>query len=280
MPSGPGPRRPGRPVINRRAVMRTLPQPWQSLRSVDPERPDLDRPVPGRGVGARDPDRLPQVRAFDDVEAGDLFLRLGEWAVGDEKFTIARAYRGGVPRRLQVAPLQVHTARDGVFQPGRQQRPSFPAHFGVVLSGFVNVVEQQELHAGSLRGLARALSCRASRPARDDDHDPAPPALALPARARRAPPPAPGSRRPVAAPRVARQDLGSRLGPLGLVQLVSVVRVHDRRPFVYFALSPRRRIPSPAMDTTRSEIFSGSRSRGMRLSGRSYCMVAATMRFL
>src|SRR6266576_2519833 len=48
----------------------------------------------------------------------------------------------------------------------------------------------------SLRGPARTSSCGASRPARDDDHDPAP------------------------------------LGPLGLVQLVSVVRVHDGRPFV------------------------------------------------
>src|ERR1700751_3805254 len=106
----------------------------------------------------------------------------------------------------------------------------------------------------SLRGLVRLSLCRASRPARDDDHDPAPPALALTARARRAPPPAPGSRRPVAAPRVARQNLGARLGPLGLVQLVFVVRVHDRRPFVYFALSSRRRIPPLAMDTNRSEI--------------------------
>src|ERR1700745_1064688 len=147
MPSGPGPRRPGRPVINRRAVMRTLPQPWQSLRSVDPERPDLNRPVPGRGVGARDPDRLPRARAVDDVEAGDLFLRLGEWAVGDENFTIARAYRAGVPRRLQVVPLQVHTARDGVFEPGRQQRLVLCFFLGAHISGFVNVVEQHELHA-------------------------------------------------------------------------------------------------------------------------------------
>jgi len=71
-------------------------------------------------VGARDLDGLAQVRAFDDVEAGDLLLRLGERAVGEEDLTIARAYRRGVPRRLQVTPLQVHAARDGVFQPGRQ----------------------------------------------------------------------------------------------------------------------------------------------------------------
>src|ERR1700745_2142548 len=106
----------------------------------------------------------------------------------------------------------------------------------------------------SLRGLVRLSSCRASRAARDDDHDPAPPVLWLAGPARRPPPPGPGTRRPVAAPRVARQDLGARLGPLGLVQLVSVVRVHDRRPFVYFALSSRRRIPPLATDTNRSEI--------------------------
>src|SRR5207249_5811098 len=86
----------------------------------------------------------------------------------------------------------------------------------------------------SLHGPARASSCGASRPARDDDHDPATPARTRRATAltRRAPAPAPGSRRPAAAPRVARHDLGARLGPLGLVQLVSVVRVHDGRPFV------------------------------------------------
>src|SRR5881396_2904172 len=86
----------------------------------------------------------------------------------------------------------------------------------------------------SLRGSVRAVSCGTSRPARDDDHDPAPPALTrrTPALTRRAPAPAPGSRRPAAAPRVARQDVGARPGPLGLVQLVSVVRVHDGRPFV------------------------------------------------
>src|SRR6266568_2501279 len=83
----------------------------------------------------------------------------------------------------------------------------------------------------SLRGPVRAVSCGTSRPARDDDHDPAPPALTrrTPALARRTPAPASGIRRPAAAPRVARQDLGARLGPLGLVQLVSVVRVHDGR---------------------------------------------------
>src|SRR5262245_44056469 len=79
----------------------------------------------------------------------------------------------------------------------------------------------------SLRGPARALSCGASRRARDDDHDAAPQASA-----RSAPPPAPGSRCPAAALCVAHQDLGARLGPLGLVQLVSVARVHDGRPFV------------------------------------------------
>jgi hypothetical protein len=47
-------------------------------------------------VGARDLDGLAQVRAFDDVEAGDLLLRLGERAVGEEDLTIARAYRRGV----------------------------------------------------------------------------------------------------------------------------------------------------------------------------------------
>src|SRR6266581_4299710 len=93
------------------------------------ERPDLNGAVPGRGVRARDPEGLLQVRAFDDVEAGDLLLRLGERAVGDEKLTVARAYRRGVPRRLQVIPLQVHAAGDGVVQPGRQQRLVFPALF-------------------------------------------------------------------------------------------------------------------------------------------------------
>ena len=111
------------------------------------ERPDLDRAVPHGGVRARDPERLLQVRAFDDVEAGDLLFRLGERAVGDEKLAIARAYRRGVPRRLQVTSLQVHAARDGVFQPGRQQRLVFPALLGVHLVGFVHVVQQQELHA-------------------------------------------------------------------------------------------------------------------------------------
>ena len=71
-------------------------------------------------MGARDLDGLAQVRAFDDVEAGDLLLRLGERAVGEEELTIAGAYRRRVLRRLQVVPLQVHAARDGVFQPGRQ----------------------------------------------------------------------------------------------------------------------------------------------------------------
>jgi len=79
--------------------------------------PDLDRAVPGRGVRACDPERLLQVRAFDDVEAGDLLFRLGERTVGDEQLTIARADRRRVPRRLQPAPLQVHAARDGVGQP-------------------------------------------------------------------------------------------------------------------------------------------------------------------
>src|SRR6202035_3308400 len=99
----------------------------------------------------------------------------------------------------------------------------------------------------SLRGPVRAVSYGASRPARDDDHDPASLAPAL-----RTPAPAPGiSRRPATAPRVGRQDLRTRLGPLGLVQLVSVVRVHDGRPFVgeVFAVSPRRRTVPPAMDT-------------------------------
>src|SRR5580692_7295651 len=96
----------------------------------------------------------------------------------------------------------------------------------------------------SLRGPARVSSYSASRPARDDDHDPAPPVPA-----RRVPASAPGSRRPAAAPRVTRQDLAACLGPLGLVQLVSVVRVHDRRPSVNVVLSPRRRTPPPAMDT-------------------------------
>jgi hypothetical protein len=91
---------------------------------------------------AGDPDRLLHVRAFDDVEAGDLLLRLGERAVGDEKITIARAYRRGGPGRLQLASLQVHAARDGVFQLGRQQRLVFPTLLGVHFIGFVNVVEQ------------------------------------------------------------------------------------------------------------------------------------------
>src|SRR6476469_8203623 len=60
------------------------------------ERADLDCAVPGGGVGARDLDGLAQVRAVDDVEAGDLLLRLGERAVGEEDLTIARAYRRGV----------------------------------------------------------------------------------------------------------------------------------------------------------------------------------------
>jgi hypothetical protein len=98
-------------------------------------------------VGARDLDGLAQVRAFDDVEAGDLLLRLGERAVGEEELTIARAYRRGVLRRLQVVPLQVHAARDGVFQPGRQERLVFLGLLGAPFSGFVSVVQQQELHA-------------------------------------------------------------------------------------------------------------------------------------
>src|SRR4029077_17980715 len=99
----------------------------------------------------------------------------------------------------------------------------------------------------SLHGLARAVSCGASRPARDDDHDPA-----TPAPARRTLAPAPGMTcRPATELRVGRQDLPTRLGPLGLVQLISVVRVHDGRPFVgeVFAVSPRRRTALPVMDT-------------------------------
>ena len=42
---------------------------------------------------ARDLDGLAQVRAFDDVDAGDLLLRLGERAVGEEKLTIARGVK-------------------------------------------------------------------------------------------------------------------------------------------------------------------------------------------
>src|SRR5690349_1696248 len=106
----------------------------------------------------------------------------------------------------------------------------------------------------SLRGPARTSSCGASLPARDDDHDPASPALARRtlALANRTPARAPGIRRPAAPQRVGRQDLGARPGPLGLVQVVCVVRVHGDRPFVgeVFALSPRRRTASPAMDTT------------------------------
>jgi hypothetical protein len=98
-------------------------------------------------VGARDLDGLAQVRAFDDVEAGDLLLRLGERAVGEEELTIARPNRRGVLRRLQVTPLQVHAARDGVFQPGRQERLVFLGLLGAPFSGFVSVVQQQELHA-------------------------------------------------------------------------------------------------------------------------------------
>jgi hypothetical protein len=49
----------------------------------------------------RDGDGLVQVGALDDLDAGDVFLRLGERTVGPQRPAVAHPHRDGLGRRPQ-----------------------------------------------------------------------------------------------------------------------------------------------------------------------------------
>jgi Pyridoxamine 5'-phosphate oxidase len=76
--------------------------PGRGLRRIDreldrfPERPHVDRAVPGDRVLGRHLDSLLQAGAFQDVKPADLLLGLGERAIGDQYLAAAHADRPGV----------------------------------------------------------------------------------------------------------------------------------------------------------------------------------------
>src|SRR5215213_9519495 len=58
-------------------------------------RPDLDCAARGTGDLRRPLDGLVKVRGLDHVEAAELFLRLGERTVGDERLPVSHAHARG-----------------------------------------------------------------------------------------------------------------------------------------------------------------------------------------
>src|SRR5215468_191059 len=62
-----------------------------------PDRPHLDRPLPGVWDLGGDLEGLIEVGAFDQVVPADLFLCLGERAVADHHVTAADLHGGGGP---------------------------------------------------------------------------------------------------------------------------------------------------------------------------------------
>src|SRR5260370_7893603 len=65
---------------------------------------------------------LGQAGTGEDVQAGHLFLGLGERSVGDQRLPVAHADRPGPGGRLQPAPRQLHAPRLCLFVP----RPPAP----------------------------------------------------------------------------------------------------------------------------------------------------------
>src|SRR5215211_5825227 len=75
-----------------------------------PERADLDAPEAGRWHLGGDPDRLVEIARFDQVEAAQLFPRLGEGTVGDRQLAVADPDRRGRLHRFQRRRGDVVTA--------------------------------------------------------------------------------------------------------------------------------------------------------------------------
>src|SRR5215207_7195644 len=131
-------------------------RPWRSppgLRlSSLPERPHLDRPVPGDGVPGRHLDRLVEVGAFDQVVAAHLLPGLGEGTVGEQYLLTAHTYGGGVAARpeARTTPQQPPTVH--LLEPGEALRIG-PHLFRILHGGLVLADHQHVAHRSSLSWL-------------------------------------------------------------------------------------------------------------------------------
>src|SRR5215471_11415442 len=95
---------------------------WLRLR----DRAHLDRPVPGGRDAGRHVDRLVQVLALHDEEAGDLLPGLGERAVGDHDVAAVPAPDGGGGlHRVQLLAGEEHAALPHlVLERGARRHPA------------------------------------------------------------------------------------------------------------------------------------------------------------
>ena len=84
---------------------------------VGPERAQLELAAVGLRVSRGDRDRLVEVVASKDVEAGDPLFRLGERPIGDENLAAADSDRGGFADRAQGITSDALPAAVDVGQP-------------------------------------------------------------------------------------------------------------------------------------------------------------------
>src|SRR6266446_4086698 len=115
---------------------------------IHPDRPDLDRTIPGAGNPRGNAKRSVEILGLDQIVAAELLTRLREWTIGGQGLAVADPHGRRRRCRLQpVAGLEIAALDNGLGE-----RTIFVhhflarsrVHFGVL--GFVRVDHQQILH--------------------------------------------------------------------------------------------------------------------------------------
>src|SRR3981081_4138111 len=115
---------------------------------INPDRPDLDRTIPGAGNTRGNGERCVEILGLDQIVTAELLARSHERTIRGKGLAVTDAHGGGGSGRLQpVAGLEIAALDDGLGE-----RSIFVGHFlarrrvhfGVL--GFVSVDHQQILH--------------------------------------------------------------------------------------------------------------------------------------